>query len=263
METKRYIPYIICLVLFGAAFFALSIDRKVYGNPEAPVDLSLPDRIDDYTGHDITYCQNPKCSIQMEVSELLEGGTCINCESEVGHISIGEKNLLPAGTPIFKRMYKSGGGRNITVSFVFSGVERRSIHKPQICLKAQGNTIRNETTETVEIPGREDPLDIRVLDIARPYKDQNGNNQQHLGLYSYWFFNPEVETCYHNIRLTRMASDNIFRSYRPRWAYVIVSTSRLYKDKEKDMQAIKDFIPYLMPPIEELREKMRQSARSE
>ena len=253
---KRYLPYIICIVLLLTALGALSLKRTFRGNPDAPVELKLPDRIGNYEAQDVVFCQGETCARMWETDALDGTNACPNCGGALDPVSLGEQRLLPDDTPIFRRAYHAGQSRSMMVSVVFSGIERRSIHKPQVCLRAQGNTIRNEKTIDVNITGRE-PLGVRMLDIASAVPLADGSTGQSLGLYAYWFFNPEFETCIHNVRLARMASDNVLRAYRPRWAYVIVSTSRRYSEEERDIQAIRDFIPLLMPVFDNLRAEMR------
>lgn len=258
---KRTLPYLICLLLLGSTLGALSIKREFRGNPDAPVNLELPDRIGSYEARDVVFCQGETCARMFEKEEIGDATQCPACGGALDPISLGEKRLLPDDTPIFRRAYHAGQSRSMMVTVVFSGVERRSIHKPQVCLKAQGNTIRKETTIHVDLPGR-DALGVRLLDIASAVPLSDGRTGQQLGLYAYWFFNPEFETCIHNVRLARMAADNVLRAYRPRWAYVIVSTTRRYTDEERDIQAIKDFVPLLMPVFNEVRAAMLSAEAS-
>lgn len=255
MEKKHYIPHALCLILVLLTIGALWAPRTITGRPTAPVTLKLPESIGRFEAESIGFCQNDNCAMSFELSKLDDPTRCPHCGAALDRISVGEQTLLPQDTPIFRKRYSAPDGREITVTVVFSGIERRSIHKPQVCLKAQGNSIRNESTLSIDIPGR-NPLNVRLLDIGQRIKTPGGSVLNREGLYCYWFFNPEYETCLHTERLARMAADNIFRSYRPRWAYVIVATDRKSRNGKRDMREIKAFIPRLMPTFTDVRSEM-------
>lgn len=252
MEKKKIAAYLIAFGLIGLSFLMLSRSRTLRGGADAPVKVDFPPRINGFEAQRLFFCQNEQCAASFLERDLKNTTICPRCESPLDATSVGEKKLLPANTPILRRTYVNREGRGIMVTLVFSGLERRSIHKPQVCLVGQGHSIRNERTFQVELPGRQ-PLDVKFLSIARPV-----GHGERLGYYAYWFFNPERETASHYYRLSRMAWDNIVRGYRPRWGYVIVATDRLGPGDEDAMRLLREFIPAIYPVIEEVREGLRQ-----
>ena len=59
----------------------------------------------------------------------------------------GEIATLPADTQIVRREYLDSAGDRIMASIVLSGGEKRSIHRPEVCLPAQGWCMRGGTWE--------------------------------------------------------------------------------------------------------------------
>lgn len=233
----------------------LSIQREVRGGADQPVKLELPGRLGNFVGESIFFCQEDQCLSHFMESELAgETTECPRCKGALDPISPGEKQLLPAGTPIFRKRYSRGEEPFVDVTFVFSGTERRSIHRPQVCLTGQGQSIQNEKQVSIPLPDRP-ALPVRLLDLYQPLTLPDGRETGQRSKYAYWFFNPERETDSHFNRLARMAFDNILRNYRPRWAYVMVA-SRDLDNGGQALDRITEMIRLLYPLLEELRRDM-------
>ena len=143
---------------------------------------------------------------------------------------------------------------------VFSGIERRSIHRPQVCLVGQGNRILDEYTRPTRAsladPDATAPL--RVLEIAHADLDPATGKavSQSLGVYAYWLFNPERETVHHLARFARMMFDNCFRAYRPRWGYASISLGRDPSRPGQWEEELDDFLPRFRPLIDGVRARL-------
>jgi exosortase len=130
------------LVLFiGLSARHLSRPRVFRGAPNCPLDVLLPEELGPYHGEEVLFCTNDQCCRDYPRSEFPEDGeglTCPVCSSPLDTISIGERNGLPPGTPILRRIYTLGkNSQPVQVSIVYSGLERNSIHRPQRCLVSQ------------------------------------------------------------------------------------------------------------------------------
>jgi hypothetical protein len=73
--------------------------------PKAGVVMDLPVRVGNFTGKEVA-------------------------------ATMGELATLPKDTQITRREYSDSGGDRIMASIVLSGGEKRSIHRPEVCLPA-------------------------------------------------------------------------------------------------------------------------------
>lgn len=213
---------------------------------KSKVSLSIPDKLQDYAGYDILFCQNETCGRSYKSSEIEAGPTnlCPKCGSELDTISIGEKLSLPEDTQISKKTFLSSDGREIYVSIVLSGYEQKSIHRPQQCLPAQGFSIDSTSTEHIHVTDLHD-IKITLLELRRP--DGLGGYSKYY--YAYWFIGPKHETHSHLERLLFMSKDRIFRNAASQWAYVAISIESFEGDvngKNELVKFIKELYPFVI-----------------
>ena len=281
-QTKKALPGLIAFALVAAAALLLSRPRVLYGNPTGEVPLELPDQLGPYVAEDLFFCSSEQCGRSFLASELeaaeadatnappssasapspdgaapaapvahAVGRACPECGSPLSRVSVGEMNLLPDSTPVFRRVYRRPGGPDLTVTVVFSGVERRSIHRPQRCLVSQGNRITDEySRDCANGPGSR--MELRILEFGRP--DRTGDDPGNI--YAYWLFNPERETVYHSERFLRMMYDNCFRAYRPRWGYASIALARDRNRPDAWQEELDAFLPRLYPVLQDVRRKL-------
>ena len=230
--VKKALPGVACLLLLAGTIALLASPRTLTGDPNGPVPLALPDELGSWTGRDLLFCSSDQCGRSFLADELPppapEAGAdapraCPACGAALSPVAPGERNLLPASTPLFRRVYSRPGHPDLTATVVFSGMERRSIHRPQVCLVAQGNRITDEYTHRART-GPDETFPLRVLELSRPAADAPGGAVR--SVYAYWLFNPERETDSHLARFAWMTVDNVVRSYRPRWGYASVAIPR-------------------------------------
>jgi hypothetical protein len=142
---------------------------------------------------------------------------------EAGESSEAEKELLPDDTEIVRMKYRSadyGPGTQDQVEFtlVLAGAERRSIHRPEVCLAGQGWTLLNSETVPVEIqPGR--VLRVRDLSIEKTIHLADGQPRLLRAHYVYWFVGTDVTTPSHLERIWLTSYDSVTRNVNHRWAY--------------------------------------------
>ena len=293
MQTgvKKALPGVVCLLLLAGALLRLALPRTVSGDPTGAVPLVLPDELGPWRGENMLFCTSDQCGRSYLERDLLAGGSradlafgldekmlerarghaafhaaptndlsgpvsadaCPFCNSPLSVVSVGEQTLLPPSTPIFRKLYVRPGHPDVTATVVFSGIERRSIHRPQVCLVGQGNKITDEYTYEAKIaPGETFP--VRVLELSRPVKDASGRVAGELGsVYAYWLFNPERETDSHLVRFFRMTVDNVLRSYRPRWGYASIAIPRDAARPDAWKDELDDFLARFRPVISKVR----------
>ncbi len=137
-----------------------------------------------------------------------------------------EKKLLPADTQFAKAVYYSpaptaASGDVVRCEIVLSGAERRSIHRPEVCLQGQGWTLLESTTRKLPMgEGRE--LSVRDLYIRKDITLKDGTRRPLRAHYFYWFIGQDVSTSSHAGRIWLTLRDNVTRGVNHRWAYATV-----------------------------------------
>jgi len=263
IQAAKAIPGLTAFVLIAGTGLLLSRPRVITGNPTGAIPLTMPAELAGYRAERVLFCVSDQCSrafresaLRVETNGVVETATaCLVCASPLAPISIGEMKLLPDNTPIFRREYIREGSPSVQATVVFSGIERRSIHRPQICLVSQGNRITNEYDYEV-MNGPDTTLQVKVLELQQVFEDEAGTPFSVFSIYAYWLFNPERETNSHWRRFLHMAVDNAIRSYRPRWGYVSISIPYDPRTPETWKQQLNEFVPLFYPVMEDVRRKL-------
>jgi hypothetical protein len=131
-------------------------------------------------------------------------------------------NMLPQDTSYGQRIYTADDGFQTLANVVLMGSSRSSIHKPQVCLTAQGWAI-NDAVSHVESVHLDKPVayDLPVMQlIAAKTVEMNGQKATQFGVYVYWFVDADRFTPSHARRMLWMAHDVLFKSELDRWAYI-------------------------------------------
>ena len=142
--------------------------------------------------------------------------------------SADETKMLPEDTQIAKMRYstanaKADEGDVVDVSLVLAGAERRSIHRPEVCLPGQGWSIVGSEVIPVEIsPGRS--LRVRDLTIEKAAHSSTGKDTRIRAHFVYWFIGTDISTPSHVERILKTTWDSIFRNINHRWAYASMMT---------------------------------------
>jgi len=126
--------------------------------------------------------------------------------------SEAELTVLPADTQIVKGQYAAEDGTWFLVSAVIGGRSKSSIHRPELCLPAQGFQMRDPQETSV------DGVEWHLVTLAR--KDAAS-----LG-FAYTFYNQEgYATSSHLKRIFRDVWDRSVRCRIDRWVMVTVNAS--------------------------------------
>ena len=131
--------------------------------------------------------------------------------SEPVAISEAERTILPADTVIDKRRYVSPDGEFL-VSVVIGGRSKSSIHRPELCLPAQG--FQMTSPRTVEVGD----VEWHFVTLARREASSLG--------FAYMFFNQDgYRTSSHLRRIFRDVWDRSIRGRIDRWVMLTVHSS--------------------------------------
>lgn len=165
-------------------------------------------------------------------------------------------NMLPADTSYGQRIYTGNDGFQSQANVVLMGSSRASIHKPQVCLTAQGWAINDEISrETTLHLDRPTPYELPVMRlIASRQAEINGQKVEERGIYVYWFVDANRLTASHTQRMLWMAHDVVFNNELDRWAYVsffaVCAPGQEETTYERMKQLIVEAVPefQLVPP---------------
>jgi hypothetical protein len=169
-------------------------------------------------------------------------------------VSESEKVMLPLDTQFAKKLYSDGLGTDIHCQIVLAGAEKRSIHRPEICLPAQGWTVKSGEVVPVKLSNGK-TLEIMKLRVVRPVTLNNGETRELTTLFCYWFVGKDATTPHHLVRVLKTNFDILLHNTNHRWAYVIASAPVLQgfvsggKDESQTFSNLEAFIADLAPQI--------------
>ena len=170
------------------------------------------------------------CRFSPEPSQGEESGVVMSLPSSIGpfigepgEVSKVERETLPSDTEMTRMIYHTAGARAVdrdalTTTIVLSGTERRSIHRPEVCLTGQGWSIVDAQTIPVTLADGQE-FSVRDLLIEKPQLLEDGSRKNLRAHYVYWFVGSDVTTPSHWTRMWLSSRDCILRNVNHRWAY--------------------------------------------
>lgn len=184
------------------------------------------------------HCQNRAClwSHDDPVGTPLPKA-CPRCGGEVNRVTRAELDILPADTQTRKAIYAFPGGDTFTVSVVVAGRSRFSIHRPELCLPAQGFTMSPRAVAEI-LPG----LPMALFSLRREGRLETSG-------FAYVFLNTSGATV---SNLRRVVGDSLERSLHnriPRWAMVTVSSPRHDFRTPEGEEALRRFMAAWYPTL--------------
>lgn len=218
------IPIWQTVVILGLALglvAATKLGTPPAATSEAGLSMDLPDRIDDFRGED------------QPVSE-------------------GERALLPPDTAFAKKLYRDWDNNQVNCQIVLAGAEKRSIHRPEVCLPGQGWNIKGGEVVPITLhDGKK--LDVMKLTLSRMVEIRPGVSRELSMYFLYWFVGHNSTTPYHWMRIAKSNLDMLLHNVNHRWAYVIVSAPVLKdftpngKDGPETFEMLKEFVADIVP----------------
>lgn len=264
MERSLLKPFLTVVILMTLSVIALAFTVDVTLDFIPGVKMELPADVSGWHGNQLKFCHNPElCARDYKdasfyYSDLEIPDICPDCGSALFNMARAEKEQLPDDTEFVKSAYTNDAGTRVFTSIVLSGTARDSIHRPQRCLKGQGNSLDGEYDLMVPIEGR-DPLTVRVIKTSRTFRTAEGP-KPYYSYYAYWFVGQDRETPSHYSRMFWIAWDRVVRSTANRWAYISVQGEREAEGTEYETDII-DFVQNMYPHV--LSETMREKAYGE
>ena len=248
-QTAYFGTRLFVIAALAATAWALVFKTGVANSDEAGIVMHLPDQVGPWHGVDLLFCSNRDCGGEFIADQLAGQTVCPKCGAPLGAMNWAERAMLPPDTGLVRKYYtRPGSPDGIQVSIVLSGDDRSSIHRPQVCMTAAGNEIAEQRTIRIPLAGRDQPLEVMVLDMARAYTRPDGTPATYSSYYAYWFVGKGRETASHITRMLWMGYDRVFRGVSHRWAYIAMSGGRL-PGSEAHLQAIADFASQLHPAL--------------
>ena len=143
------------MVLAGIAGLAISLitTPPLTLDPTLPLKPSLPDDVGEYVGEAFSFCQDLQCLRSRSGATLESDEPCPDCGGEMAVWSVGERQALPPDSILLRRQYVSPGGDTYQVGAVMSGVSRKALHNPNLCLKGMGYQIGERAVEQLDMRG--------------------------------------------------------------------------------------------------------------
>ncbi len=160
-----------------------------------------------------------------------------------------EKEWLPPDTRINKRVYypkdalsaEEAYARSVSLTLILSGNDQRSLHRPEVCLDAQGWTVTQSVVVPLEIGGKR--LEVRDLHLERFDQQKDKSLRKTNAHYVYWWVGKGRTTHSSLQRKLHTALDNMFLNRNSRWGYPSVMVFSQGEDgQEKAQKRAYDFI---------------------
>ncbi len=169
-------------------------------------------------------------------------------------ISEAERVILPEDTGFAKKNYLDPEGRSIVCQIVLAGADRRSIHRPELCLAGQGWTISSGEVIPIDLNSG-NKLDVMALTISRPVT-VGGESRTLSALYLYWFVSDHNHVARHLERVMLSNYDLLVHNRANRWAYVIVTAPILEGfepgglNRDETLEMLTNFIRSSVPEFQ-------------
>lgn len=192
----------------------------------------------------------PEAGVKMQLPERVLG-----MHGEEQEVSEAERIILPDDTEFAKMNYTDGLGNWVNCQIVLSGGDRRSIHRPEACLPAQGWNMLSSEPTTVDLPGGSE-LTVQKLRLSRDIDLTNGQKGTLPMLFVYWYVGDNLTTHDQLQRVLRSNLDLLIENKVHRWAYVIVSAPVLAGlspnglNEEQTMERLREFIREAVPQFQ-------------
>lgn len=202
------------------------------------------------------------CMQAQHLNTGTEPGVVMELPKQVGNffgtdeeMSEQEKKILPADTKVIRKMYENVAGDKITCSIVLAGGEKRSIHRAEICLPAQGWTIDRQAYLPIALKSGK-TMEVKDLFLGRQIEVSPGIFRPLHSQFMYWYIGKDRTTASAWTRIFETSWDRVFRQTNHRWAYVIVTalvTDNLKRDgknAEDTSEMLEKFIKEAVPAFQ-------------
>jgi len=242
VQSKRLLTVFAILAVSLVPRFLLTGVRKVIG--ELPVK-SLPEQVGEWQAAEVLVC--PEC--QKELKEAVWQRTrpknpraqMVYLEHEVEESSCPIHHLplvktkdipvpfivqkvLPEGTLFLRKWYRKKASRDsslpdVIATVVTSGTDRRSIHRPERCLPAQGWQIVSRDRWPVPMS----PASEKSFQVTRLVVRQIQEKRERKEVVFYWFMSHNNLTGSNLRRMLLGWWERVFKGLNYRWSYALLT----------------------------------------
>ncbi len=168
---------------------------------------------------------DPRTGMVLRLPNAKEGYAVFESEA-----SEEELRVLPKDTEILKRQYvprnsatkEEARERMILATLILSGSDQRSLHRPEVCLDAQGWTIGSREKVTLEVSDQ--TLEVMDLHLTRNDQQGDGSLKRTRAHYVYWWIGSQRSTPSTFWRSLYSVLDNMLYNRNSRWGYPSVQT---------------------------------------
>lgn len=210
------------LFLAAPVVLLVAADRAILAMPPLAQEGSdfivecLPP-LPDYRAAYPWYCQNEHCGAITESGSPVDGpSACPKCGAAMDTVSVAERTVLPPDTSFLKCDYYDAMGDAFRVSVVINGHSRQSIHRPEICLPAQGFSMENSRVERFPLADG-GSLPVHCVDLRR--RDSASSRRMGQG---YFFASARNRVGTHYARMFFNIRDRALLGVVTRWAMVTI-----------------------------------------
>ncbi len=246
-EIKRFYLKAALLILTPAMIISSSIYIANAPRPQLEGVDFITSELKPLPGYEMRYpffCQNEHCGNITEgvkLSDIPE--KCPECDGRMDTVSLGERRLLPEDTIFYKANYYDETGDVWRVAVIVNGASRLSIHRPEICLPAQGMSIEKGRVETFKLDDGSE-LDVHCMDV-RPRSQASTSRMGH----SYFFVSKNDRAASHSKRIFISVRDRAIYRRITRWSMVTLSGEEPFADTPERRAATERFLSQLMPML--------------
>jgi hypothetical protein len=195
----------------------------------------------------------PQAGVVMHLPSYVRAGS--GFIGSTAQVSPEEHRILPKDTEFARKLYRDFPALDeIYCSIVLAGAMQQSIHRPEVCLVAQGWNIINQEYIPIQLESGHQ-LVVCNLTIRRvvQYREQAVTLTAY---YMYWFVGEKITTPSHLQRAFLTSWDRIVHNRAHRWAYVTVSapiTGNLIpngRSPEETKDLLVNFIKAIVPTFQ-------------
>lgn len=243
---KPAVALAVAAALFLGLLAAMPRWTRVDFIDQPSIVTALPERAGPWQGRRILYCQNPRHGKVFFADEHAEGDACPECGATLSRWSHIETVLLPPDTRLDRMEYRdTRDNSSLTVAIVFSGRDRSSIHRPEVCLIGDGSEVAASETRRIARDGQPD-LRATVLHM-RTRRVVGTEVRTGRYFFAYWFMGRGHETHAHLVRMFWMAWDRLLFGKTYPWAYISIAGTYAPAGDEISLRKLDDLIRHLYP----------------
>jgi len=162
-------------------------------------------------------------------------------------------NYLPADTSYGQRKYTAPDGFAVLVNAVLMGTDRTSIHKPQICLHAQGWQLDPTPPSTRIAMDQPFAYELPVIKLTATLETlSSGQSTRWRGLYVYWYVADGALSADASglERMWLMGRDLIQSGTLQRWSYISFFSACKPGEEDATFERMKTLIKASVPQFQ-------------